>query len=53
MLLPMVAGIAAPKTELLSWVHAVGLDALAEVLRAEAEAITGPKGRHRADRTQP
>lgn len=51
MLLPMVAGIAATKADLMSWVHEVGLGALTEILRGEAEAIAGPKGKHRADRT--
>jgi transposase-like protein len=51
LLLPMVAGIAATKRDLMNWVHEVGLAALGEVLRGEAEAIVGPKGKHRADRT--
>lgn len=51
MLLPMVAGIAATKSDLMSWVHEVGLEALSEMLHGEAEAIAGPKGRHRPDRT--
>src|SRR2546428_13866164 len=51
MLLPMVAGIAATKSDLMNWVHEVGLGALSEMLRGEAEAIAGPKGKHRTDRT--
>lgn len=51
MLLPMVAGIAATKSDLMNWVHEVGLAALSELLHGEAEAIAGPKGKHRADRT--
>lgn len=51
MLLPMVAGIAATKSDLMNWVHEVGLAALGEMLRGEAEGIAGPKGKHRADRT--
>jgi putative transposase len=50
-LLPMVAGIAATKADLMTWVHEVGLGALSEILRGEAEAIAGPKGKHRVDRT--
>src|SRR2546427_1165046 len=51
MLLPMVAGIAATKSDLMKWVHEVGLAALGEMLHGEAEAIAGPKGKHRTDRT--
>lgn len=51
MLLPMVAGIAATKSDLMNWVHEVGLGALSEILRGEAEAIAGAKGKHRPDRT--
>lgn len=50
-LLPMVAGIATTKTELTSWVHERGMEALAEVLRTDAEELTGTKGKHREDRT--
>ena len=51
LLLPMVAGIAATKSDLMNWVHEVGLAALGEVLRGEADAIVGPRGKHRTDRT--
>ena len=34
LLFPMVAGIAATRTELMAWVHAVGLSALEELLRS-------------------
>lgn len=44
-LLPMVAGIAATKTDLVAWVHGVGLEALGAVLAESAEAVAGPKGR--------
>jgi len=50
-LLPMVAGIAATKAGLTSWVYEQGLDALQELLRADAEELAGKKGEHRADRT--
>ena len=50
-LLPMVAGIAATKADLTSWVYEQGLDALQELLRADAEELAGKKGEHRADRT--
>lgn len=50
-LLPMVAGIAATKTELTSWVQERGMEALAEVLRGDAEELAGTKGKHREDRT--
>jgi putative transposase len=51
LLFPMVAGIAATRTELMGWVHAVGLSALEELLRDDAARIAGPKGVHRAERT--
>lgn len=51
MLFPMVAGIAATRTELLGWVHGIGLAALQELLRDDAEAIAGPKGAHQDGRT--
>lgn len=49
-LLPMVAGIAATRNGLMEFVHDAGLRALAELLRADAEDIAGPKGKHRATR---
>lgn len=51
MLMPMVAGIASTKSELTSWLHAQGLEALNALLLGEAEALTGNKGKHRQDRT--
>ena len=51
LLFPMVAGIAATRTELMAWVHAVGLSALEELLRDDAARIAGPKGVHRTERT--
>jgi putative transposase len=51
LLFPMVAGIAATRTELMGWVHAVGLSALEELLRDDAAKIAGPKGVHSTGRT--
>jgi transposase-like protein len=51
LLLPMVAGMAATKQDLMTWLQEVGLEALTEVFEAEATAIAGPKGKHRKDRT--
>jgi putative transposase len=51
MLLPLVAGIAATKQDLISWVHDLGLQALDELLRVDAERIVGPKGKHSRQRT--
>jgi putative transposase len=50
-LTPLVAGMTATRTHLLEWVQAQGLVALQAVFTAEAEALTGPKGKHQADRT--
>jgi transposase-like protein len=50
-LLPMVTGMVTTHQDLMSWVHDRGLDALDELFRADAEALTGPKGKHRAGRT--
>lgn len=50
-LLPMVAGIAATRAELTSWVHERGMQALGEMLRGDAEELAGSKGKHREDRT--
>ncbi len=44
LMVPMVAGLAATKQELVRWVHEVGLLALQERLEWEAEELTGPKG---------
>jgi hypothetical protein len=41
----------ATRTHLLEWVHTLGVDALAAVVRVEAEALAGPKGQHQAERT--
>ena len=51
MLLPMIAGIAATKADLTSWVYEQGLEALHELLRTDAEELVGKKGEHREDRT--
>src|SRR6266700_1942922 len=52
LLLPMVAGMAATKKDLMDWVKDVGLEALKALFEADATAIAGPKGRHRPqDRT--
>ncbi len=51
LLLGMVAGMTATKHDLMEWVHEVGLAALREIFEADATAITGPKGKHLADRT--
>jgi putative transposase len=50
-LLPMVAGMTATKRDLLNWVQELGLEALADVFESEVLALSGEKGRHRADRT--
>lgn len=51
LLLPMVAGLVATRQDLMTWVHQRGLDALDEVFRVDAEALAGPKGKRRAERT--
>ncbi len=51
LLMPMVAGMAAAKADLMEWVQGVGLEALNEVFHADAVAIVGEKGKHRRDRT--
>ncbi len=50
LLMPMVAGMAAAKQDLMGWVQDVGMEALKEVFEADATAITGPKSKHRKDR---
>jgi putative transposase len=50
LLMPMVAGMAATKKDLMSWVQDVGLEALKEVFEADATAVAGPKGKHSKDR---
>ncbi len=50
-LLPMVAGLVTTRQDLMTWVHRRGLDALDEVFRFDAEALAGPKGKHREQRT--
>src|SRR6266699_913856 len=53
LLLPMVAGMAATKKDLMDWVKDVGLEALKALFEADATAIAGPKGRHQPqDRTR-
>ena len=51
MLLPMVAGIAATKADLTSWVHDQGMEALHLLLGWDVEDLAGNKGKHREDRT--
>ncbi len=51
LLLPMVSAMAAAKQDLMAWVQEVGLAALDEVFESDVEALTGPKGKHRAERT--
>ena len=48
---PMLAGMTTTRQHLLAWVHAQGLAALDALLREEAVALAGPKGRHRPSRT--
>lgn len=50
LLMPMVAGMAAAKQDLMEWVQEVGLEALKEVFESDAIAIAGPKGRHSQER---
>lgn len=47
----MVCGMAATKQDLMAWVEEVGLAVLDEVFKSDVEALTGPKGKHRAERT--
>ncbi len=49
-LMPMVAGIAATKTDVMAWVHQTGLAALQEVFALDAESVAGRKGKHQTDR---
>lgn len=49
--LPMVEGIEATRTGLFGLVHSMGLAALDEMLRLEAEGIAGPKGKRVSNRT--
>ncbi len=52
LLMPMVAGMAATKRDLMDWVKNVGLEALKVLFEVDATAIAGPKGKHRPeDRT--
>lgn len=50
LLMPMVAGMAAAKQDLMAWVQEVGLEALKEVFEGDATAIAGPKGKHTQER---
>jgi len=50
LLMPMVAGMAAAKQDLMAWVQELGLEALQEVFEADATAIAGPKGKHSQER---
>jgi putative transposase len=49
LVLPTLVGLSALK-DLTSWVHEVGLAAVAELLEQEATELAGPKGRHEPDR---
>jgi transposase-like protein len=49
--MPMVAGMAATKRDLLSWVQELGMEALADVFESDVLALAGAKGKHRSDRT--
>lgn len=51
LLLPMVAGMAAAKQNLMEWVKEVGLEALKVLFEADATLIAGPKGKHRPERS--
>lgn len=51
LLMPMVAGMAAAKQDLMAWVQEIGLEALREVFEGDATAIAGPKGKHSQSRT--
>lgn len=51
LLMPMVAGMAAAKQDLMAWVQEVGLEALKEVFESDAMAIVGPKGKHSRNRS--
>jgi transposase-like protein len=50
LLMPMVAGMAAAKQDLLAWVQEVGVEALKEVFEADVTALAGPKGKHSRER---
>lgn len=50
-LMPMVAGMAAAKQDLLEWVHELGVEALADVFESDVLSLAGEKGKHLADRT--
>lgn len=52
LLLPMTAAIAATKKGLMELVHRMGLAALDEVLRLDAEKLVGPKGRRQRGRAR-
>ncbi len=52
MLLPMVAGIAATKADLTSWVQDQGMEALHLLLGWDVEDLVGKKGKHREGRTK-
>jgi putative transposase len=51
LLLPMVQGIVSARSNLLAFVYEQGLQALQELLAADAANIVGPKGKHAAERT--
>jgi len=50
MITPIVVGMMSAKQTLIGWVHQIGLSALEEMFRADAEQLAGPKGKHRRDR---
>jgi hypothetical protein len=46
LLLPMVAGMAATKQDLMDWVKGKGLEVPEVLFEADATTIAGPKGKH-------
>lgn len=50
-LMPLIAGLVGTRRDLMTWVHQRGLEALDELFRLDAEALAGPKGKHRESRT--
>lgn len=48
--LPLALGVVTAKRTLLGWLHAEGLEKLAELLQAEAEGLAGPKKKHQVER---
>jgi transposase-like protein len=50
LLMPMVAGMAAAKQDLMTWVQELGIEALRELFEADAATLAGPKGKHSQER---